>query len=196
MMALPVCLEINYILKLWLGEHIPKHTEIFVLIILVTSAVLILMGALATLVHASGVMRRYQLYGSIVKFLSVPIAFLMLKCGAKPEWALIMVLIFDIVGFIVGMFIIKGIMPFSIADYLKNVVIPLVPVSILTLILSIPIVLLMEQCCMRLIRVTCSSLVGVLLTFYLFALSSYEKPLIIQFINKIARKIGWNENDK
>lgn len=196
MMALPVCLEINYILKLWLGEHIPKHTEIFVLIILVTSAVLILMGALATLVHASGVMRRYQLYGSIVKFLSVPIAFLMLKCGAKPEWALIMVLIFDIVGFIVGMFIIKGIMPFSIADYLKNVVIPLVPVSILTLILSIPIVLLMEQCCMRLICVTCSCIVGVLLTFYLFALSSYEKPLIIQFINKIARKIGWSENDK
>ena len=195
MMALPICLEINYVLKLWLGEHIPEHTEIFVLIILVTSAVLILMGALATLVHASGVMKKYQLYGSLVKFLSVPIAYVMLKCGSEPEWALIMVLIFDVIGFVVGMFIIKGIMHFSILDYLKNVVIPLVPVFLLTFILSIPIVLLMEQGCMRLICVTGSSIVGVLLTFYLFALSSYEKPLIIQAINKMAQKIGWGKYD-
>jgi len=193
MMALPICLEINYVLKLWLGEHIPEHTETFVLIILATSGVLILMGALATLVHASGMMRKYQLYGSLVKFLSVPIAFLMLKYNSGPEWALIMVFIFDILGFVVGMFIIKGIISFSIVDYLKRVIAPLMPVCLLTFSFTFPLFLLMNQGFLRLCCITTLSILGVLLSFYLFALSSYEKPLVLQFVNKLTRKK--EEND-
>lgn len=185
MMALPVCLEINCVLKLWLGKSVPEHTDVFVLIILATTAVLILMGALATLVHASGVMRKYQLYGGIIKFLSVPIAFFMLKRGSDPEWALIMVLFFDIVGFIFGMFIIKEIMPFSIIDYLKKVFMPLIPVILLALTLSLPFILMMEEGFLRLLCVTSSSISGVLLSFYFWALSSHEKMLIQQILNKI-----------
>ncbi len=189
MLSLPVCLEIEYVLKLWLGANVPKHTSTFVLIILMTSAVLIMMGAMATLVHASGEMRKYQLYGSVVKFLSVPIAFIMLKYGAKPEWALIMVLIFDVLGFFVGLFIIKGIMSFSIMDYLKKVIVPLFPVFLITFLISYPVVLFMEMGGGRLICVISSSIIGAVFIFYFLGLSSSEKTIIRQIVERMVKKI-------
>ena len=132
MMCLPICLEIKYVLNLWLGKNVPAHTDSFVIIILINTAVLILMGSLATLVHASGKMRNYQVIGSVVKFLSVPISYFMLKYGAVSEWALIMVLLFDIIGFIVGMFIIKTIMTFSIIEYTNKVIVPVIPIVVLS----------------------------------------------------------------
>ena len=83
----PIVLEINYILHLWLGESFPDHTDSFVIIVLLISLINNMNSVLSAIVHASGNMRDYQLYGGLVSVLTVPFAYLALKLGCPAESA-------------------------------------------------------------------------------------------------------------
>ncbi len=189
LLALPVCVEIDFILNLWLGGVVPKHTQAFCIIILITSAALIPMGALATLVHASGKMLKYQLIGSMVKFVSVPIAYVMLKLGYAVEWAFIMVLLFDAIGLVVGMFIIKTLMPFSIRSYFRYVVIPIIPVLFISLLVDWIMHSFLSNEIIRVLAVFILGSLILLALVYFIAMTKDEKKLINgMVVNFIKRK--------
>ena len=188
LLALPISVEIDCILHLWLGDVVPEHTQVFCIIILATSAILIPMGALATLVHASGKMKTYQLVGSIVKLLSVPIAFVMMKIGYTPEWALIAVFVFDAIGFFVGMLIIKTLMPFSIRNYLKYVLIPITPVFIISFIVEYALHYYMSDGILRLLVVLMAGSIISLVSFYLMAITKEEKVILNGLIGNYIHK--------
>jgi len=181
-LSIPICVEIDFILNIWLGDVIPEHTQAFIIIILLTSAILIPMSSQAALVHASGNMRNYQVIGSIVKVLSVPIAYILMKLGYAPEWALVMVLLFDAIGLIVGMYIIRSIMLFSIMEYTKKVFLPVVPIAFITLAATWIVHGLIE---IEIIRFLCVFFVGALVsvcTIYFIGITKEEKELILKLI--------------
>lgn len=183
MLSLPLCVEIDFILSIWLGENIPQHTQAFIIIILLTSAILIPMSSQAALVHASGKMRNYQVIGSTVKILSVPISYFMLKAGYAPEWALWMVLLFDLIGLIVGMFIIRTLMPFHIWDYTKKVFLPVIPIAILSFAPCWLLHINMSNGIIRFIIVLMVSTIVSGCLIYLTGMTKEEKILIRQLLN-------------
>ena len=186
--AFPICAEINTILHLWLGDRVPDHTPAFILIILSTTFILIPMNSLATLVHASGKMRNYQVIGSTVKFLSVPAAYFALAKGWQPEWAFIMVFIFDFIGFIVGLFIIRTLMSFSVIDYIKRVFIPLIPIPFVCINMTVFMHYLIEANIIRFMVVFITTALTASLLFYTFGLSSVEKSIIREYVDKTIKK--------
>lgn len=130
-LSVPLCVELDFILKVWLCNEVPEHTAMFVILVLATTVINILMGSMATIVHASGEMMIYQLVGGVIKVLPVPVSYILLKYMPIPEYALISVFVFTFVGYIVGLFIIKKIIPFSILYYLNNVLLPVLLITIL-----------------------------------------------------------------
>ena len=187
LLALPICVEVYPILHIWLGV-VPDHSPAFCIIILATSAILVPTGALATLVHASGDMMKYQVIGGTVKLLAVPLAFIMLKLGYAPEWALIMVLVFDVVGLVVGMFIIKTIMPFSISIYLKRVVIPIIPVFLISLTIELLLKSFIANQVLSVFMVLIIGTVVSISTFYVIGVSKDEKKLLNSMIRSVLNK--------
>lgn len=188
LLSLPLCLEIDFVLKLWLGENIPQHTQAFIIIILLTSFVLIPMSSQATLVHASGKMRNYQVIGSIVKILSVPISFFMLKYGYEPEWALLMVLVFDLIGLFVGMFIIRTLMPFNIIKYTKKVFLPVVPIMIIAFVVCWIIHKSIDNDVLRLIIVLLASTLIIGIMIYTIGITKEEKLILKQLVQGKLKK--------
>lgn len=187
--SLPLCMELDFVLKIWLGDNIPQHTQAFIIIILLTSAVLIPMGSQATLVHASGNMRSYQVIGSIVKILSVPIAFIMMKMGYDPEWALIMVLLFDAIGLVVGMIIIRGIMPFSVLEYSKKVFLPIIPIAAISFGAALLMHILISNEVIRFFLVIMTSTIVMVLSIYFIGMTKTEKQLMIDLIvSKVSKR--------
>lgn len=187
-LSLPLCMELEFILKLWLDESIPQHTQAFIVIVLLTSGILIPMSAQATLVHSSGNMRAYQVIGSIVKIFSVPIAFVMMKYGYEPEWALIMVFIFDAIGLVVGMFIIRNIMPFSITEYSKKVFLPVIPIAAISYGASLLVHTVVENGITRFVLVILTSSLVMLVSIYSIGMSRNEKKLVTDMIVSKIRK--------
>ena len=192
-LSLPICIEIDFILHLWLGEVVPKHTPMFCIIILATTAVLVPMGALATLVHSSGRMVKYQLIGSTVKILSVPIAYIMMRIGYSPEWALIAVLVFDAIGLFVGMLIIKTLMPFSIRRYVQYVIAPIIPVFVFSLMIEFSLHYFISNGVVRLFSVMIFGSIVSMVGFYYLGITKDEKRLLNNMVIGYLKRKKSNE---
>ncbi len=187
--SLPILLEIDTILNIWLGSNIPNHTNTFVYIIILTSFVNNLNAAISNIVHASGKMRLYQVTGGIAILMAIPMAYLVLKWGYEPEWALGMGCFSMIIAQILALLVLKTIVNYSIFDYLKKVIYPLV----LLVILSIPpiylIHLVMNEGLIRLFVVLLSSFVIIGGIIYKITLESNERFFINTYIMSIKKRL-------
>ena len=120
LMALPIMLEIDFVLKIWLGSNIPEYTSIFVIIIILNSFISNLNAAVSGLVHASGKMKTYQLCGGTISLLSVVIVYIAILLWQVPSIALIVLLALDVIRQVVALIVIKFIVnEFSLRKYFK-----------------------------------------------------------------------------
>lgn len=188
MMAIPISIEIDYVLQLWLGENIPDHAGLFTIIIFLTSLVNNLNSATSGVVHATGRMKDYQLWGSLISISSVPIAFILLKLYPIPELALLSVVVCSALGHFVCLFIVKSLVGMPIAEYFKEVLCPIVMVFVLSTLITFPVHLLMEMGFLRLCIVAFVSVVSVGMSLYFLALNVNEKTMVRQMIKSITSK--------
>jgi len=186
--ALPVIIEIDYILNFWLGANIPNHTSTFILIVLFTSFVGNLNSAISNVVHASGIMRLYQIVGGVIGLLSVPVAYGALKLGGSPESAMWVAFASMTVTQINAIWILKTIVNYSIRNYIYQVLIPIFSVIITTAFIPLIPYYLMETGFIRLCVVGVISVLSVITSIYLFGLNISEKEIVVQMVKKKLKK--------
>lgn len=183
--ALPVVLEIDYILQLWLGSNIPEHTNTFVVIVILTSFINNLNGSVSSVIHASGKMMVYQTVTSFISILCIPASYFCLKNGLSPESALLMVLLWTSLAQVAALFILKNIVEYSIIEYVRKVIIPIILVIVITFWPSLLIRSFMKEGIIRLAIVGAVSVIVVVLGIFFIALNKSEKNLITIFLAKI-----------
>ena len=59
-LSLPLMVEVDFVLHLWLGDVVPEYTSIFVVIICCSTLISIFNPQMSYVVHATGNMKRYQ----------------------------------------------------------------------------------------------------------------------------------------
>lgn len=187
-MAVPVSIEIDYILKIWLGENIPDYAAIFTVIILFGSLISNLNAATSNVVHATGKMKHYQFWGSVVKISSVPISFLILKSYSQPVLALLTVMVCRLTGHIVGLFIVRRLVNLSLKEYVIKVVFPILLVMGISIGLAYPFHYYMEEGFIRLVMVTIVGSISACLSLYYLGLDRNEKQLSLQLFNSVLKK--------
>ena len=189
MMAIPVSFEIDYILQLWLGDNIPQHSNTFVIIVLFTSLISNLSSATSGVVHATGIMRDYQLWGSLISMFSVPLAYFLLKSYPKPEIALLAVFFCSALGHYICLFIVKNLVGMSVWDYIKRIVLPIIEVMVITIVLVLPVHLFIKEDFLRLVIVCISSVVAVGLSFYYLGFNKSERELSLKLVSSFFMKL-------
>lgn len=192
-LAIPASLEINYLLHLWLGDNVPDHTAAFTIIIILTSIVTNLNWATSGVVHATGIMRDYQLWGSILRMISVPLAFVVLKVYKIPEIALLSVFVCQTLAHGVGLFIVKRLVNMSIREYLNRVVYPICLILSISIVASFGIHSLLPEGILRLIIVSFASLIIVVFLLYYLGVNDAERKLILKIINSMFSKLKGNK---
>lgn len=187
-LALPVSYEIDFILSLWLGGNVPEHTDHFVIISMLIVFVNNLNAAISGVVHASGQMRKYQVSTSLVSLISLPFAYVVMRLGAKPEIALLIVFAFVALAQIVALFVLKGIVHFSIKQYIYKVIWPLVKVVILTIWIPLLIVATLHPSFVRLVITTIVSLFFLTIIGYYVCLNKNEKLVILSYLHRLIKR--------
>ena len=188
MMAVPVLIEIEYVLHIWLGDSVPEHAAAFTVIILFSSIISNLNAATSNVVHATGNMKNYQFWSSIVKISSVPIAFFVLKYYAQPELALLIVFVCRLAGHIVGLFIVRTLVELSLREYFVKVVVPILIVTALSITVALPIHFYMAENFWRLLLVTMVSVSTAGLSLLFIAFDKNERNLAMQLMNGFISK--------
>ncbi len=188
MMAIPVSLEINNVLQIWLGDNIPSYAAPFTIIILYSSLISNLNSATSNVVHATGKMKHYQFWGTIIKISCVPLAFLILKLHPNPNWALIVMMVCRLLGHIVGLFIVKRLVDLSIHDYCIKVILPICIVFAISFPISCLPHSFITNDIIRLLCVIGISIISVILSTFFIALNNGEKHLVLNMANTLLVK--------
>lgn len=183
-LSVPVIVEIDYILTLWLGDVVPAYTKSFTILILLNMIVSSLNSPLSQVVHATGKMKTYQIYTSIVVCSIVPVSWVFLKLGYDPNSVYYTSLAITIINQGVCNILVKRIFPYSITEYVKVVIIRSCAFLLLSLGISYAITLAMEASFIRLITTTAASVLLSALIAYFVVLNKNEKILITKFIRK------------
>ena len=81
---IPLCLEINYILKLWLGNAFPFYTSLFIQLTLLAGLITNNGVFLSLVLQAANKIRSQQLAVAVTNLLVLPLSYFALKIGCKP----------------------------------------------------------------------------------------------------------------
>lgn len=186
--AYPILLEIDYVLHLWLGGNVPENTSIFVVIVVLIAFLNNLNSAVSAVVHASGKMKKYQLVGSVINILSIPVAYFALWLGYEPSSVFWVSFVFTFFMQLGSLFILKGIVNFSLFNYAKQVIWPFLMLILVSFIFPLIPYYYIEEGILRFIVVAMIGGISSCTAFYFVCLTRGEKDIVNSFIAKIFRR--------
>lgn len=137
--ALPIFIEIDEILKLWL-KLVPEHTANFVRLILCCSVIDIFKNPMNISIHATGNIKKFQLWEATTLLLIVPLAYVALRLGFMVESVFVVQLIVFIIVQCERVFIVCPRINMAKTKYVRELLFPSFKVLMLSLIL--PVILL------------------------------------------------------
>lgn len=184
LISLPVLFQIDFILDIWLDHTVPDHTSIFVIIVVLTSFLNNLNAAVSIVVHASGKMRNYQVITSIIVLSAIPLSYVALKLGASPESSLWITFLTMVIVQMVSLFILRGIIDFSILAYFKRVLLPIAYVIVTTIWVPVVLNIVITPGIYQLISVLFLSMLITCFSIYFVGLDKSERDLVYSFIKR------------
>lgn len=181
-LILPVCFEIDFILKIWLGDNIPEYTNIFTVIILSTSLFQTIHTASLMPYHAIGKIRSGNLIGGGLMILALPVSYILFMCGFEPYWAFITVFITNGLQQFSTWAIIHNYVEYRYRSLLTDVYLPCIFVTILAFISPAIIYFTIPQGWLRFLILTITSELSMLFIFTYIGLKANERQKIISMI--------------
>lgn len=185
--AIPVLLETNYILTLWL-KNVPDYAAIFLRLTIIGSMINMLGGTGLTACMATGQIKQYTIWISSVGVLVFPLSWLAFKCGLPVESTYVIFICVYICINIVRLYIMKGLLHFPPRMFVNYVLTKIIIVTPLAFIMPIIPIYYMPESFGRLCITTVTSLINSSIIIYLIGLSNNEKKTIIEKGKKIIQK--------
>lgn len=189
--CLPVLVETDYILHLWLVE-VPPHTIAFIRLTIVCTMIDKLGVTGYTACMATGNIKRYVLWITSVGCLVFPVTLLMYYMGAPVESTYVVFACVYIGVDTVRLWIMKGLLGFPVWKFVKDVVFTILLVTTVAAIIPILFVLIVPQSFVRLVFSVAISLIMASLAVYVLGLTTGErrtiKGKVIDMIDKKIKK--------
>lgn len=182
--ALPVILNIDFLLHLWLGDNVPQYTNSFVALIITASMIDLLNQPLTILVMASGKVGKYCFLTSFAGILVLPLAYIFMRFDMHPDYVFISGIIISAFVQLVALYVARKVTGLKIIEYIKCVILPILVVSIAVF---LPVLLLKGFICPDISNVIINSLIlifGIALVSYSIGMNSQERGIIKLFFKR------------
>jgi len=190
-LMLPVAYEINFILKIWLGDAVPQYTPIFTLIVFLIALSDSIHLAFLMAYHAVGKIKWGNLIGGGLMILSLPVGYFALRLGAPPYSVFIIILILNFIAHTFCWVLLHRELSFSYSSLIKTVYLPCIIVTLISIIVPSIIVISMPNNWLRFIILIIFSEMTFISVAYLFGFNSEEKKeLISPILSQIKLKLG------
>ena len=88
-LSLPLIIEVDYVLHLWLGENVPDNASAFIIISILLNYLGSFSSSFSAIIHSSGRMKWYQLTGATCNILVLPVCYIFLLNGCSPCFCLL-----------------------------------------------------------------------------------------------------------
>lgn len=120
LLGLPIMMEAEYIIHLWLGQ-VPANTVLFVQLTILYAMSESISNPLVTAMLATGKIRNYQIIVGGLQMLNLPISYLCLRNGCIPETVIIVAIIISQCCFIARIYMLRSMINLKAKYYLRHV---------------------------------------------------------------------------
>ena len=120
--TIPIISEIDFILKLWLGDNVPEHAGVFCVYTLLFNFFANMSVMMGAVIHATGRIKRISLINGLLYISVLPVTYVAYKCGVPSSFPFIYNVIAVILGTISNAWTVKLYIPsFKFIKYIVNV---------------------------------------------------------------------------
>ena len=175
--CLPLFLETNVVLDIWLKE-VPMHTAIFLRLILITSIFDAISNPLIISAMATGKVKKFELIIGSILLLILPFSYLILKLGGAPYTVFIVHIFFSIVAYVVRLIIVKQLIFISLKEYFINVIFKCGLVMSFAIPLPLYLKYILNDNLISFFLISCISVITSLTAIYFVGLDFSEKNYI------------------
>ena len=195
LLFLPLIIETDYILSLWLGGSKPSNVSIFCRLLLIVNLIDDLVLFLPTIINAFGKIKVFQLTMSIIGFFPLLLGFIFFSIGSPPYFMYLAMIISSILKSVLLIYFAKVLCKLDYIDYLKSVVIKCMIVFIGSLSIGFIPTLFWSESVFRLMLSTSVSY-GILIFFILvLGLDLHEKRIVTHYFMLVKGKfMGTKKN--
>jgi O-antigen/teichoic acid export membrane protein len=186
--CLPVLLEADYILKIWLHD-VPEYTSVFVRLIIVVRLILVINAPPAEAIKATGDIKWFSIcVGGISVLIQIPVVFILYKFGYSVESAFILrIILYICLGFI-ELILLKKQVQFSLRQFISKVYLISIAISLVSLVIPVLLLYFLNSGMLRLFLVCLASFISVGFWTFLLGINREGRKKIIEFgLSKIRK---------
>ncbi len=187
-LSIPIFLEIETILYIWLGQ-VPPHTILFTRLVLILCLSDTISSTLITAQLATGKIRNYQIVVGGTQMLNFPISYLLLRLGFFPEITLIVAIIISQICLLERLLFLRTMCKFPSLKFTKEVYLNTLIVTLVASIIPATLYCNLHESIVRFFLVCASSVISSFATIYLIGLKKDEKRIALQYMRKFVNKL-------
>lgn len=187
-LALPVWLEADFLINLWLVE-VPEHTVNFVRLVLILSLCDVLSNILGMAQNATGNIKYYQIVTAPIQLLNLVLSYLLLRKGSiSPEYTYIIAIAVSCCLLVARAFFVRRSIGLSIKDYIRTVWLRLLLVLVISASVPLAVAVLLPDGWLRLLAVCTVSVICSGLSIYFVGCDRGEKEFALDMVRKFLNK--------
>jgi len=190
--AIPCIFETDYLLLFWLKTP-PEHSSLLVKLSVINSIIYTFPYFVTQSIHASGKIKRLQVFTVVLNIITVFIIWITLKLGASFTSVMVVSILFSVSYNIINLYYAKKEFDFNVGKFVLDVVLKCLGVFV---IVGICIWLFKGLFDEGLVRLILTSLLGILLSIivgYTICLNGDERFFIRGICVKMVQKFNKNE---
>lgn len=177
-LALPVLLETEYILELWLKNY-PRETIVFMRWIIGVSLIYTIANPCVVANQATGKVKVYQAVVGGILLLILPISYIALKLGAPAYSVFVVHFCVECIAQFSRMYMLRKLINLPMSAYFKNIYLPISIVALISIILPIYVQSALSEGFLRLVYVGLTCVLSVGVTIFAVGLTKGERRFFI-----------------
>jgi len=185
--ALPLLLEMDIVLKLWL-KNPPEYTVLFTRLALIEVLIISLSLPLATAARAPGKMKTYELSLGTIQIAIFIASWIILKMGAEAYSVFLIAILANIIMFFARLLIVKQLIEIDVKLFILKVVFPIFIIIILSFVPTYCIFLFLPKGILFSIITVILSVIICSLTMYFVGIDKKMRNKIHEIVINKARK--------
>lgn len=190
LLSLPILINTQYILELWL-KSVPEHTVSFIRLILITGLIGTLSETLVTTQNATGKNKWYQIIIGGTNLFTIPIAYFCLWLGGASEVVFVVTICIEIVRLFLRLPILKRMIDIDIQRFLKEVIlIPLI-ISVESSIIPLFVAHYIDIGFFNFVLVSLLCVICVIAFVFIHGLNKQERIFVVSETRKAIKKMRY-----
>lgn len=184
LICLPIFLEMDYILKLWL-TIVPPDTATFARLQILLSLIAILSNTNITAMLATGKIRNYQIIVGTISLLNLPVSLFFLYLGASATITYWVAIVLELFCLLSRLLMSRILTKLSVMKFIRCVIVNSLAVTVISSIAPIFLSIFVSPTFVNLIVVVVVSILSTLLTIYFAGLNASEKNIVNKRVKKL-----------